>query len=875
MPKTSTSRWPIQRAQHFLVAILILLASGGVVSGCDDSQDFVASNPGAGRQADDGFFMGRVLLEDFAAGDQVVISDLNGNQLFSLTTANNGVFYSYGMLPQDFRITAVRANGVVHSREVRGGYDGNTMYVNPLTTLASRLMQATPGLSLADAEERVRARFSVPPGFPFDWITNSEASPFRPAVFLAEATQNGGVEAYYEAITEQLQAAVAGQSVSESLSQAGSDLVTTIAGNLLGDTVSVIDSGAFGAVTQFFGLNLGTTGAINAVSMQLDQVLTDLQSLEGSLNVTSIEGQYNMDLGFLMDSINNAKNFSNAIIDAAANGDTSGLTFSTLLQAENDIDTVQNYLVGTQADNIIFTYAQYLLNAKNLMNLSSSDLALYQSYPVRVNSNTANLQQNLGLYLGSLSLLLNNRAELAHASVSPADQLDAALVDFQEASGVAFQANAQVPPPLASDKILLDMERGEMWSLYFQPEANYYDAQNIADGWQEGGYDDWGLSSRDAIDGFAQTRIGNAKTTDDNDGWETGFNRFGFDTTNYGKQKYQGGTGIGGNTNVQGQTFYDINTNSGDFSSNDVYQWSGVNFLPATAYYPPTVGETDFLSTYLIQRVYASPNDEGQRLYGDPFAYATLPSSGSLSVTVSGNQLSAKTPLDAKGVTTPAVDVTKRTFWTATGSNASTATVSNSTGTMLNSIGPDLGPSGQITWHPPINGDALTPVTFEGKLWGPTYGGGGGQGPQAVASMTGSIVVTPPSGLKPNATSLQVVPFDFALSTMTNEVDLSSQGPTQAYRFDVYGTTFYQDGQFHDVTSAAGISYAFLDPKGNVLASQAAGGGFIDSDPSRLLLYKALPAGTYTIRLQYTTPAPYNQALTGTIPLIVNNVVDP
>lgn len=91
----------------------------------------------------------------------------------------------------------------------------------------------------------------------------------------------------------------------------------------------------------------------------------------------------------------------------------------------------------------------------------------------------------------------------------------------------------------------------------------------------------------------------------------------------------------------------------------------------------------------------------------------------------------------------------------------------------------------------------------------------------------------------------------------------------------MYGTTFYQDGQFHDVTSAAGISYAFLDPKGNVLASQAAGGGFIDSDPSRLLLYKALPAGTYTIRLQYTTPAPYNQALTGTIPLIVNNVVDP
>jgi hypothetical protein len=32
----------------------------------------------AGRQAADGFFMGRVLLEDFAAGDQVVISDLNG-----------------------------------------------------------------------------------------------------------------------------------------------------------------------------------------------------------------------------------------------------------------------------------------------------------------------------------------------------------------------------------------------------------------------------------------------------------------------------------------------------------------------------------------------------------------------------------------------------------------------------------------------------------------------------------------------------------------------------------------------------------------------------------------------------------------------------
>jgi hypothetical protein len=811
----------------------------------------------------DNFFMGRVQLDRFEAGDLVVLFDVKGNELYRLTTNNTGVYYTYGPLPSEFRVTARRAGeDTVHSREVRGGYFGGTMYVNPLTTLASRLVQSSPELTLAQAEDRVRAYFKLPVGYDFDWVTNAQISPFRPAVFYAEASQNGGLEAYYQKILVKLQ----NPALYKEESSAAAALLTTVAGNLFGDTISVLDSGAFGAVTQFFGLNLGTTGAINAVSLQLNQVLLDLSSLEGQLNVTGISGTYNSDRSALAPSINNITAFSNYISNAVqSNG--ANLDVSALLSADTDLLAVEQFLIGSTVDNIIFTYAEYLCSVENKMALSSTDSLLYQSYPVRINSRTQKLQQNLQIYLNYLVQGLNNRAELAHMQIPVASQLHQALVAFDTATQVGFQANAQVPALLTSDDIVLDMERGEMWSANFQSECCYYDANNIALNWEEGGYDDWRLPPRANIDGFVQSRIGPAKTSDDNGGWQAGFTAFGFGTQNYGRQKYMNNLGRI-NTDVQGQSFFDQNTNSGALPQN-VYQWSGVSDTPATSEYGTYQGDTVDLSTYLIYRPYAS-TPETLSLFGDPFAYATLPQSGTLTVTVAGSQLSASTALDAKGEVTPIADVTARTYWKS--SNTAMATVSNYPGAMLNTIGLNQGPVGQITWHPPIDGSALAPVSFTGTLWGPSYGGGGGQGPQAVSSIQGSITVSPPSGLTPLATSLQVLPWNLTSLAVSNQFDVSGLARGTAAQFDMYATTFYQDGQFHDVTGLA-TSYALLDSLGNLINSQAQGGGFIDSQKNRLLIYNTAVPGKYTIRAQYTTPT--GQPLTGTIAFQINGQAQP
>lgn len=84
----------------------------------------------------------------------------------------------------------------------------------------------------------------------------------------------------------------------------------------------------------------------------------------------------------------------------------------------------------------------------------------------------------------------------------------------------------------------------------------------------------------------------------------------------------------------------------------------------------------------------------------------------------------------------------------------------------------------------------------------------------------------------------------------------------------MYATTFYQDGQFHDVTSLAGTTYSLLDSLGNLINSQSQGGGFIDSQKNRLLIYNTAIPGKYTIRAQYTTPT--GQSLTGTMSFQIN-----
>ncbi len=527
--------------------------------------------------------MGRVLLDRYAAGDEVTVESLDGTVLYTLATNASGVFYAYGDLPADFRIRARRAGeDTSHLREIRGGYFHGTMYINPLTTLSSLLLARNPGLGLVEAEARVRAYFKLPENYDFDWPTNAQVSAFRPAEFYAAASASGGLAAHYDHVLSLLESPTLNEGFFDS---AAGKFAKAVLGDVGGDTVSLLDAGAFGAITQFFGLNLGTSGALNAISEQLDQVLSELGDLSRQIDKDSITGDYKTAADLLEQN-------TTSVIDATTESLTDllgGGAFDTSLYEQlqgvlEPLDEMRDSLTGSNnAQNIVTLYNEYASAALFSLGLSDADIQLFQYYPVRINSHTQQLQSNLDFYLNYLGQAINNRAELAHTSPNPATSLDQCQTDINNAVRSAVQAAAQVPPQMSSDQILVDLENNYMWIAGFQPQASYYDANNIALNWSEGGYEDWGLPSRAILSDFVQNRIGGAKTADTNAGWEAGFQNFGFDTAQYGQQTYRGND-ANNNTNVQGQAYFFIESDTGAKNQN-VYQWSGVNSAPATSYY--------------------------------------------------------------------------------------------------------------------------------------------------------------------------------------------------------------------------------------------------------------------------------------------------
>lgn len=817
-----------------------------------------------------GFFLGRVLLEDFVGNAEVNITDLNGNLLYQLKTNNAGLFHAEGELPKDFTVTATRpGDNMVVRREVRGGYDGLTMYINPLSTLTSLYMQ-DHGADLATAQRAVADYFFLPRGYSFDWVTNAQASPFSPSRFYQLAQQNGGNRAFYLSTAAKIGSQPGTIVLAEVASSTAQDLVKTIAGDVLGDTVSLVDAGIFGAITQALGLNLGTTGALKAISEQLDQVLEDISQIEQTLSLNNVNATYNADRNAINPDLNNIKDTNSTIVDTVngLNSVSSLTTTITSLVITNNVANISDYLLGrNNVDNIIFTYAQV---QSATMGISATDYGKFQGYPVRFNSLTSKLQQQLKSYLETLALAANLYAEIAHVQIPIAPGLRNAAQQLDGLSATAIQAGAQVPGQFSSDQVLCDLENGLMWYSSFLPQSNYYTAQNTAKNFQEGGFTDWRLASRSEMENFIQSRIGATVTDQDSDSqWESAFDLFGFNLTNYGQQTFTG-TVFRNNTDKQGQSFYDFSTNSG-VQSGDTYQWQGVSSNPATATYG-SESTSDNQSTFILVRTYAGTSEaEG---VGNPFAYGQLGSS-ELTMTATGNQLKAEAALDAKGVTTPLLDVTSRCFWTS--SNNSMATVSSfigndlETGSLTNIpanppgtyAGP--GPIGSVTWHPPLDGSAPTSVTFTGTFWAGAKGGSSGNAPLGLSSIDGTITLNPPTGLVAVPTSNQILPYN-------QLVDLSTT-PSTGVSMMFYATTFYQDGQLFApaVDGTGDIVFTLLDSQNNVINGQAQGGGFITQAPNELILYPALAAGNYTVRATYKNPA--GNTMTGTAPLRINNIV--
>lgn len=888
-----------------LIAALLLLSFTAMVTGCgsgNDEQVFTnASHSVDSGGPTNGYFLGRVLLDDFEQGAAITITDLNGNTLYNLTTESDGCFHERGPLPADFRIEArMPGDPMVYAREIRGGYDGLTMYINPLSTLISHLMREG-GTDMATAEARVKAFFSVPPNYPIDWLTNAKASPFSSAAFQQRAREHGDISGFYDQIAGQIPGQISGQVAGQVRAQAAppvpqGSLVGKFFTSCLGDvrctTVGAIASAGFGALTHKLGLNLGTGNELKAISAQLSQVLQDLSKIEGQIATSTSEELYGQDIDSVTPYLNDISQRNQNIVDFV--NDVQGVTYQSLLGSitaggiQTDITNINGYLFGSPNDNIVFTYAKK--RSGEVLEISGDELDTYMGYPVRFNSLTADLQGQLDYIVNHYLLAGNVAAEAANLAFPQAPALAQAEADMNTLLSLSHQALAQVPQPFTSDNVLHDRTNGLMWYKNFHEQQKYADATSYLASFTEGGLGEWRLATRDELENFISNRIGVLVDDTGSDAdWIAAFEAYDFDLTHYKENTYVKAGAGKGNTDPQGQSYFDINSDSGDNNQN-VYQWWGVKSTPATTYYydknspPPNDNDTDgSMSAYIFVREAGSSE---QHSGGNPLAYG-LQNSSALNVGPDPynwpRALLAQTQLRYLPNTTDIVDLTESVNVTSLGY----WTTDNPILT-INSIGPAnledgsianiparpsqlyQGPStpGFFEWHPPLTGTAPAFVNATCVAWFPASDGSNG-----IGSASGSYRVPVPPNLGPPVpVSAQVVPYN-------STFDLTTATLPANPHFAV--TIFYKDGQYFGPTSAQ-LVYDLLDPQGQVVNSTVY--GFIAqgtpstnplTDPkNELVLSKQMPPGAYTVRITCQAPVggTATTAIVGTAPVNITNI---
>jgi hypothetical protein len=158
------------------------------------------------------------------AGADVAVYDTAGDRIFQQDDATNdqGVFPAYvNNLPRDFRVTvtfdgnAQQDSGLglmgqftlsADERDFDPAY--GIVYVDPATTLVSRLLEHEPGLSIHQARASVRRFLGLPENASLGAALRQDSgyqSPyFSETAFISQAQQQGGMEPFLKSLASQM-----------------------------------------------------------------------------------------------------------------------------------------------------------------------------------------------------------------------------------------------------------------------------------------------------------------------------------------------------------------------------------------------------------------------------------------------------------------------------------------------------------------------------------------------------------------------------------------------------------------------------------------------------------------------------------------------
>ena len=457
-------------------------------------------------------FFGMARLDVPLAGASLDIVDAKGKSLLEapIAVSGNGLFFCTTPLPANFRLVASSPTAGKVYREVRN-HDGTPRMVgiNVATHLLALYLDRYPTVALVTAEARVRNYLALPPGTSLDTGLDAQRGPFSSQVFMREARNAGGFQAYSASLIDYIHAGVRRPYTlfddDEEGGGAGTSFASTVFANVLGDLVAApISAGiAYGAnklvgwLAGLMGFHLGGP-SLKDISKQLDQVLDELSQLQQQISQQTLTLEYTTDQSALenyVSAIVNATNALNAAVSATS-GTSSPVdpTSNTQLNLTlwgtnwgNSCNVILDYLLGRNSapNNMVNLYTAIVMGRHG----ADSQPSLYQGYPLRSNALLVQIEQSLAYYLNVVSLGANLIAEVSHLCTrnSQTGNFNAIAAPIMQAKTQITQivadskrAAQQIPGPLGSDDVLVDMENRVTWYLPVWPAWTDYNAYHCS-----------------------------------------------------------------------------------------------------------------------------------------------------------------------------------------------------------------------------------------------------------------------------------------------------------------------------------------------------------------------------------------------------------
>ncbi len=539
--------------------LLSLLILGGCSGDSSEVTPGVTSLPAPPTQART--LSGRVFLGGTAAAD-VRLQALDGRELGRVQAPGNGPFLLRNQsLPADFRVVAL-VGGAEFRQEVRG-YRGGNLYVAPNvpTTLASAL-----GGSLPEAETTVRRGLNIPAGMDLAYgIEESVQSPFSHLSFWHAAGRAGGWDSYREQLLQRLRAGQATefrlqrrdlttpatglepglQGVVEGIRRevaASKELLLPASARetvrslnfgltTIPTTGDVLYSAGLSCATGMVGnwLSEGFTAAANALGWncgtagQLNEIITTLNTLQteiGQIQLDITQSQFQQAVSSLqqssIDPITVAtQNIQNAVLSFPNNNGvftanlpnvpaTPSSTVQTMLnsvQSFNDqveLVDIQSALTGANGGTNLVLLGQNVTVTPYGIDQPSRFFAM----PFRFNTLLNTCSQACYKYAFYQLEALNLLAEYSHNSADPSVGVLTGLNSMMPAYNSLKLQRQQLPLPLPSDQLIVDLEFGVMWYCGVNPPATFAAAADVADSYvlqaqladgTVATYDDWRL----------------------------------------------------------------------------------------------------------------------------------------------------------------------------------------------------------------------------------------------------------------------------------------------------------------------------------------------------------------------------------------------